>query len=99
MSDIWHITNQNRNPTDIPEGRNFIILDNSVYGNSGTWYCGRETFIDWKNVKRWCYLDDLIKENERTREALDKAKWWLNETISAAEMALNQITTLEQKDK
>lgn len=41
----------------------------------------------------WQELIKLVEENERTREALDKAKWWLNETISAAEMALKQITT------
>lgn len=43
----------------------------------------------------------------RTRKALDKAKWWLHEIvenhrytpISTAEMALKEITALEQKDK
>lgn len=43
----------------------------------------------------------------RTRKALDKAKWWLNEIveshrctpISTAEIALKEITALEQKDK
>ena len=42
----------------------------------------------------------------RTRKILDKAKWWLNEIvenhrytpISTAEMALEEITALEQKE-
>lgn len=49
---------------------------------------------------------DLLEELIRTRKALDKAKWWLNEIveshrctpISTAEMALKEITALEQKD-
>lgn len=44
---------------------------------------------------------------ERIRKALDKAKWWLKEIveshrytpISTAEMALKEITALEQKGK
>lgn len=58
---------------------------------------------------RYAYLDDLLAlENEldRTRKALDKAKWWLNEIveshrctpISTAEMALKEIIEMEQKD-
>ena len=50
---------------------------------------------------------ELWQELIRTRKALDKAKWWLNEIvenhrytpISTAEMALKEITALEQKDK
>lgn len=57
-------------------------------------------------VNRWCYVDDLIKVSDSTRKALDKAKWWLHEIveshrytpISTAEMALKEITALEQKD-
>lgn len=49
----------------------------------------------------------LHEELIRTRKALDKAKWWLKEIvenhrftpISTAEMALKEITALEQKDK
>ena len=70
---IWHITNQNGKPTDIPEKENFIILD-GVLGNSGLWYGGEEPIIFWENVKRWCYLDELILENERTRKALEIIK-------------------------
>lgn len=50
---------------------------------------------------------ELWQELIRTRKALDKAKWWLNEIvenhrytpISTAEMALKEITALEEKDK
>lgn len=48
----------------------------------------------------------LEQELIRTRKALGKAKWWLHEIveshrctpISTAEMALKEITALEQKD-
>ena len=51
--------------------------------------------------------EELWQELIRTRKALDYAKWWLNEIveshrytpISTAEMALKEITALEQKDK
>lgn len=57
----------------------------------------------------WCYLDDLLAlepELDRTRKVLDRAKWWLNEIvenhrytpISTAEIALKEITALEQKE-
>ena len=50
--------------------------------------------------------EKLWQELIRTREALDKAKWWLKEIveshrctpISTAEMALKEITALEQKE-
>lgn len=63
-----------------------------------TWGCNASfNFIATRDV--WEYI-------ERTRKALDKAKWWLNEIveshrctpISTAEMALKEITALEQKD-
>ena len=51
-------------------------------------------------------IGKLETELERTRKALDGAKWWLHEIveshrytpISTAEMALKEITALEQKD-
>lgn len=51
--------------------------------------------------------ENVQDELERTRKALDRAKWWLHEIveshrctpISTAEMALEEITALEQKDK
>lgn len=55
-----------------------------------------------------CRMDKEFAEEEldRTRKALDKAIWWLKEIvenhrytpISTAEMALKEITALEQKD-
>ena len=50
--------------------------------------------------------EELWQELIRTRKALEKAKWWLKEIveshrctpISTAEMALKEITALEQKD-
>ena len=51
--------------------------------------------------------EETLKELDRTRKALDKAIWWLNEIvenhrftpISTAEMALKEITALEQKEE
>ena len=53
------------------------------------------------------YASDIKSKLELTRKALDRAKWWLKEIvenhrytpISTAEMALKEITALEQKDK
>ena len=71
MIDIWHINNRNKNNTDIPEKENFVVLD-GVMGVSCLWYGGEEPeLIFWENVKRWCYLDELIKDQETTRKALD----------------------------
>ena len=50
---------------------------------------------------------DLKDELDRTHKALDRAKWWLHEIveshrctpISTAEMALKEITALEQKEQ
>lgn len=54
----------------------------------------------------WVGNKELWQELIRTRKVLDRAKWWLNEIveshrctpISTAEMALKEITALEQKD-
>jgi hypothetical protein len=55
-------------------------------------------------VNRWCYVDDLIKENDRTRKALDRAKdtlHWYNDNYDSvvAQETINEITALEQKDE
>jgi hypothetical protein len=61
-------------------------------------------------VNRWCYVDDLIKENDHTRKALDVAvdgiKYMRNNCLEyaadymdAADNILEQITALEQKDE
>lgn len=63
----------------------------------------------WCNCKNRCTGSgsiDLWLQFLRTRKALDKAKWWLHDIvenhrftpISTAEMALEDITALEQKD-
>lgn len=65
-----------------------------------------ETKSTLGNKTLWQELIKLMEENKRTRKALDRAKWWLNEIvenhrytpISTAEIALKEITTLEQKD-
>ena len=73
MSEFWHINNRNKNNTDIPEKENFVVLD-GVMGVSCLWYGGEEPeLIFWENVKKWCYLDELIKDQETTRKALDVA--------------------------
>lgn len=107
MSDIWHITNKNEKPTDIPEKENFVVLIG--HWTSCLWYGGEEPeSIFWENVKRWCYLDELIIENERTRKVLKKAKSVLTNLNDYArldgfqecdvEEALAEITALEQRD-
>lgn len=30
--------------------------------------------ICWENVEKWCYVDDLIKENDHTRKALEQSE-------------------------
>lgn len=77
--------------------------------------CGREYELfdgygeyakRWRKVEYWSpEIHKLEQELMRTRKALDKAKWWLNEIvknhrftpISTAEMALKEITALEQR--
>lgn len=59
MSSIWHITNQDENTTDVPEKENFVVLIG--HWTSCLWYGGEEPEpIFWENVKKWCYLDDLL---------------------------------------
>ena len=79
--DIWHITNQDENTTDMPEKENLVVLIG--HWTSCLWYGGETPEpIFWKNVKKWCYLDDLLAletELDRTHKALDKAKNRLQE--------------------
>ena len=68
-----------------------------------TWSCQ-----NWDCLKSEGMIGNhvLWQELIRTCKVLDKAKWWLNEIveshrctpISTAEMALKEITALEQKD-
>lgn len=111
--DIWHITNQDENTTDVPEEENFVVLIG--HWTSCLWYGGEEPEpIFWENVKKWCYLDDLLaleSELDRTRKALNVAVDELTKIKVAAESvgigffmtaaisALAKINTaLEQKD-
>ena len=63
--------------------------------------------INCRHKHDWYGSYDLWQELIRTRKALDKAKWWLKEIvenhrytpISTAEMALKEITALEQKEE
>lgn len=62
-------------------------------------------------VNRWCYVDDLIKENERTRKALEIAVDAINTgktladiagfkmLVAGLEKAIEQITTQVQTNK
>lgn len=87
--DIWHITNQDENTTDVPEEEGFVVLIG--HWTSCLWYGGETPEpIFWENVKKWCYLDDLLAletELDRTRKALDVALDWLG-----------QVATLEKCD-
>ena len=75
-----------------------------MIGNIGSPIChfNQDCPIHDRSIPQEIY--DLL---ERTRKALDKAKWWLHEIveshrctpISTAEMALKEIAALEQKDK
>ena len=64
-----------------------------------------ETIWEYGERETTCSNCD-ITGNSKLWKALDKAKWWLNEIvenhrctpISTAEMALKEITALEQKD-
>lgn len=103
MNDIWHTPPQT---PDVFKSHPIIVvyeagdqieqMDSKEYSD----------LVGERYVNRWCYVDELIKENKRIRKALDRAKWWLHEIvenhrytpISTAEMALKEITALEQKD-
>lgn len=68
---IWHITNQDKKTTDIPEEENFVVL-------VGAWVACiyfPEPIL-WENVKKWCYLDDLLNlehENAQLAHKVDVA--------------------------
>lgn len=81
---------------------------NGTYNKVGVWQCQNSNDPD--NVciaSGYLFNDDVLNYINRTRKALEKAKWWLKEIveshrytpISTAEMALKEITALEQKDK
>lgn len=103
--DIWYTKDE------IPRQESRVIWesDNVVYGGRfDTHYkcfCGSASqFVDLRKVSRWCYLDELILENDRTRKALDvavdalKRTDWCAQDYAIAQEALAKITALEQKD-
>lgn len=70
MSNVWH------NPPQTPDvfkshpiivvyeaGDQIEQMDSKEYSD----------LVGERYVNRWCYVDDLIKENDRTRKALDVA--------------------------
>lgn len=70
IKDIWH------NPPQTPDvfkshpiiviyeaGDQIEQMDSKEYSD----------LVGERYVNRWCYVDDLIKENDRTRKALDVA--------------------------
>ena len=115
--DIWHTADITPDPY-----RSFVIntdkrnIYTGIITNPTEWnpmilpeFYDIEDIDKAERAIRYAYLDDLLAletELERTRKALDRAKWWLHEIvenhrytpISTAEMALKEITTLEQKD-
>jgi hypothetical protein len=105
--DIWH------NPPQTPDvfkshpiivvyeaGDQIEQMDSKEYSD----------LVGERYVNRWCYVDDLIKENDRTRKALEIAVDALREIHlpkqwcpvfaeqEIAKQALDEITALEQKD-
>ena len=109
MSDIWH------NPPQTPDvfkshpiivvyeaGDQIEQMDSKEYSD----------LVGERYVNRCCYVDDLIKENDHTRKALEIAKDtfnWIDETYQTGQemeaeiwgkvqLAAQEITALEQKD-
>ena len=98
--DIWHTVDKT------PEEDRIIVVKSK---RTGEYLVGSEFEFILENFTKWAYFDDLLAletELERTRKALDRAKWWLKEIvenhrytpISTAEMALKEIKAIEQKD-
>lgn len=100
--DIWHVPPQT---PDVFKSHPVIVIyeagdqieqmDSKEYGD----------LVGERYVSRWCYVDDLIKENERTRKALDVAVDALQRIADApigycmfAEEALEQIAALEKSE-
>lgn len=101
--DIWH------NPPQTPDvfkshpiivvyeaGDQIEQMDSKEYSD----------LVGERYVNRWCYVDELIKENDRTRKALDVAINVLNrvkdvkyeEYIDEKLEQINEIIAPEQKD-
>ena len=65
--DIWHTTKEK------PMLHRDIILCGDGWSMPIDIIPETVNNICWKNVEKWCYVDDLIKENDHTRKALDVA--------------------------
>lgn len=109
MSDIWHTPPQT---PDVFKSHPIIVIyetGDEIEQMDSTEY---SDLVGEKYENRWCYVDDLIKENERTRKALDIAVDELTKIkdtavsvgigffMTAAISALEKIKTeLEQKGR
>lgn len=106
MSNIWHTTKEK------PMLHRDIILCGDGWSMPIDIIPETVNNICWKNVEKWCYVDDLIKENDLTRKALDVAVDEITKIKVAAEsvgigffmtaaiFALEKIkTALEQKEQ
>lgn len=97
-NDIWHTTKEK------PMLHTDIILCGDGWSMPMDIIPETVDNICWKNVEKWCYVDDLIKENDRTRKALDvaidalKRIDWCATDYAKAQDALDEIKALEQKD-
>lgn len=108
MSNIWH------EPTETPVEHKTLLFDSIEFDEtemgvySGSLFHSYNEFepMTPAGLSRWAYLSDFIncqKELDRTRKALDKAIWWLNEIvenhrftpISTAEKALAEINEIK----
>ena len=97
--DIWHITNQNKDTTDVPEEENMVVLD-GVMGYSCLWYGGATPEpIFWENVKKWCYLDDLLAletKNKDLSDKIGKLETELERTRKALDVAVDALKTVKR---
>lgn len=102
MSNVWHTADKK------PMLQRDIILCGDGWSMAIDVIPETINNICWENVEKWCYLDDLIKENERTRKALEIAVDALKsaqqyicsdkKSYQIIQTAIEQITTLEQKE-
>lgn len=70
MSDIWHIPPQT---PDVFKPHPIIVVyeaGDEIEQMDSTEY---SDLVGERYVNRWCYVDELIKENARTRKALELA--------------------------
>ena len=92
---IWHRYDE------APKHQDIIMTD------TGCWaYRADLLALETENKHLSDKIGQLETDLERTRKALDKAKWWLKEIveshrctpISTAEMALAEIKNITEKD-